>query len=97
VCYGDDFVWDKDNEAKIARKHCVDRYEAEDAARDPDATVRRQGEDRFGNPRYIYVGKTLDGRILFVVVDRKGAHLWRIGTARNATFQEKRAYRGRNR
>ncbi len=93
----DEFEWDDDNEGKIADKHGVDRYEAEDAARDPAAIVRRVGYDRFGNPRYTYIGKAEEGRILFLVIDRKGTSLWRIGTARPAIVPEKRAYRGRNR
>ncbi len=93
----DEFEWDKDNEEKIAAKHGVDRYEAQEAAKDPLAVARRVGSDRFGNPRYVYLGKTEDGRILFLVIDRKGSSLWRVASARNATVPEKRAYRGRNR
>jgi uncharacterized DUF497 family protein len=82
---GDDFEWDKDNEEKLAARHGVDRYEAEQAAVDFGASVKRIGTDRAGNPEYVFVGKTEDGRI------------WRIGSARDAKFQEKRAYRRRNR
>lgn len=92
----DEFEWDDDNEDHIA-KHGVDRYEAEDAAMDPGAIVKRAGEDRFGNRRYIYVGRTEEGRLLFMVVDRKGQRRWRIGSARDARFNEKRGYRKRNR
>jgi uncharacterized DUF497 family protein len=73
----------------------VDRYEAEEAAEDPAASVKRVGTDKYGNRRYVYVGKTEDGRILFMVVDRKGSGRFRIGSARDATFQEKRGYRRR--
>jgi uncharacterized DUF497 family protein len=65
------FEWDEHNESHIA-EHGVDRYEAEDAATDPAVVIRRIGKDRYDNPRYIYVGKTEDGRILYMVVDRKG-------------------------
>lgn len=92
-----EFEWDEDNEEKIAAKHGVDRYEAEEAAKDPLVVVTRFRSDRFGNPRYLYIGKTEDGRILFLVIDRKGPNLWRVASARNATVREKRAYRGRNR
>jgi uncharacterized DUF497 family protein len=53
----DEFEWDDDNESHIA-KHGVDRYEAEDAATDPSVVVRAVSKDRYGNPRYIYIGKT---------------------------------------
>lgn len=93
----DEFEWDEDNERKIVDKHGVDRFEAQEAARDPAAAARRVGSDRFGNPRYAYIGKTEDGRILFLIIDRKGSSLWRVASARNATVPEKKAYRGRNR
>ena len=90
------FEWDDKNEDHLA-KHRVDRYEAEQAAEDPFAFVRRVGKDRYGNIRYVYVGKTEDGRILLMVVDRKGRDRFRIGSARDAKFQEKRGYRRRSR
>ncbi len=94
---GDDFEWDSDNEDKLAARHGVDRFEAEQAATDSRALIKRIGADRIGNPEYVFVGKTDDGRILFMVGVRKRSRVWRIGSARDATFQEKRAYRRRNR
>jgi hypothetical protein len=47
---GDDFEWDKDNEEKLAARHGVDRYEAEQAAVDLGASVKRIGTDRAGTP-----------------------------------------------
>jgi uncharacterized DUF497 family protein len=94
---GDDFEWDKDNEEKLAARHAVDRYEAEQAAVDIGASIKRIGTDRAGNPEYVFVGKTDDGRILFMVGVQKRGRIWRIGSARDAKFQEKRAYRKRNR
>ena len=94
---GDDFEWDKDNEEKLAARHGVDRYEAEQAAVDFGALVKRIGTDRAGNPDYVLVGKTDDSRILFMVGVRTRGRIWRIGSARDAKFQEKRAYRRRNR
>lgn len=93
----DEFEWDSHNEEKLAARHGVDRYEAEQAAMDAGASIKRIDEDRLGNPEYIFVGKTDDGRILFMVGVRKRDRVWRIGSARDATFQEKRAYRRRNR
>lgn len=90
------FEWDGDNEGHHIARHQVDRYEAEEAAEDPAATIRRIGKDRFGNPEYVYVGKTEDGRVLFMIISLKGLDLFRVGSARDATFQEKRGYRRRN-
>ena len=94
---GDDFEWDKDNEEKLAARHGVDRYEAEQAAVDFGASVKRIGTDRAGNPEYVFVGNTDDGRISFMVRVRIRGRIWRIGSARDAKFQEKRAYRRRSR
>jgi uncharacterized DUF497 family protein len=91
--WNDEFEWDENNEDKIAEKHQVDRYEAEQAARDPNRWFSREGEDRHGNPRYHGIGKTIDGRILFFIVDRKGSRLWRIGSCKDAQLPEKRYYR----
>ena len=54
-------------------------------------------EAEYGNPRYTYIGKTEDGRILFMVVDRKRQRRFRIGSARDAKFPEKRYYRRQSR
>jgi len=92
----DEFEWDEDNEEHIA-EHDVDRYEAEDAVLDSGALCIRQGKDKFGNPRYLFFGKTGDGRILVVLVDRKAQHRWRVGMARDASPRERKSYRKRNR
>jgi hypothetical protein len=43
---GDAFEWDTNNEEKLAARHGVDRYEAEQAARDDGASIKRIGTDR---------------------------------------------------
>lgn len=91
----DDFEWDDENRDHIAL-HDVADFEAEEAVTDPDAFGRREGRDRFGNARYVYLGKSMDGRTLFVVLDRKGERRWRVATARPAKPRERSAYnRGR--
>ena len=92
----DEFEWDDDNEAHLA-EHGVDCYEAEDAATDPAAIVKRWRRSVRKSQIHLCRGKTEDGRILFMVVDRKGQRRWRIGSARDAKFNEKRGYRRRNR
>jgi len=93
--YWDDFEWDEVNEDHIA-KHNVDRYEAEEAATDPSALIWRQGKDRFGSPRHLCIGKTDNGRILFLVVDHKEKHLWRVGAARDTAPSERKIYKKRS-
>lgn len=92
----DEFEWDEDNENHIA-EHNIDPYEAQEAATDPGAIIWRQGNDKFGNPRYLCIGKTKDGRIIFLVMDRKQPRQWRIGSARDAKPSARKAYRKRNR
>lgn len=41
----DDFEWDVNNEEKLFKRHGVDRYEAEQAATDPGAYIKRIGRD----------------------------------------------------
>jgi uncharacterized DUF497 family protein len=98
IGHGDEFEWDAHNEDKLADKHNVDRYEAEDAATDPQAQalLRRVGTNRFGHPRYVGTGKTEGGRFLFFVLDKKGPGLWRIGSARDANAKERSIYKRRN-
>jgi len=92
----DDFEWDEDNENHVA-EHDVDPCEAEEAVTDRGAIIWRDGTDKFDNPRYLCIGKTKDGRILFLVIDRKGERRWRVGSARNAGPKPRKAYRKRNR
>lgn len=88
----DKFEWDEHNEDHMA-KHGVDRYEAEDAAPERRAIVKRIGMSKYGHRRYACLGKTEDGRILVVIVDRKGPNLVRVASAWDASFTDKRAYR----
>jgi uncharacterized DUF497 family protein len=92
----DEFEWDDRNEGKLAARHGVSRDEAEEAATDSGAIIKRIGVDRAGHPEYIFIGRTDYGRILFMVGVRKEERRWRIGSARDAENREKRAYRKRN-
>ena len=91
----DEFEWDEHNEDHIA-DHDVDPDEAEEAATDSNAIFRRRGKDRFGNPRYLCLGKTESGRILLLVVDLKPGRQWRVGSAREAVPYERKEYRRRS-
>lgn len=96
IDHGDEFEWDAHNEDKLADKHNVDRYEAEDPATEPQAWLRRAGKNKFGHLRYVGTGKTEGGRFLFLVLDRKGPGLWRIASARDASAKERSIYKRRN-
>ncbi len=81
-----DFDWDEDNIAHIAR-HGVEPWEAEEAAMDPRRAPFPAHSGRVG-----LIGKTESGRVLVVILERRGRK-WRVVTAREATSNEKRAYR----
>lgn len=84
------FDWDEDNIEHIAR-HGVETWEAEEAAMDSGRVPFPAHGGRVG-----VVGATEDGRVLVVILDRKGGTR-RIITARDAGKNEKRSYRRRNR
>ncbi|MFD1673525.1 BrnT family toxin [Alicyclobacillus fodiniaquatilis] len=86
-----EFDWDADNEEHIAR-HDVDPYEVEEAMSDPN----RLGFDVHDKGKKGVVGRTEDGRMLFVVYAIRDGK-YRVITARDLTDQEKHAFRRRNR
>lgn len=86
------FEWDQHNVEHIAR-HGVDPEETEEAARDPDrASISANKKGRSG-----LIGMSDAGRILVVILDRKNRNTWRVVTARDASANEKKSYRKRNR
>lgn len=88
----DEFDWDEHNENKILDKHGVHSYEAEEATGDANAVPFPAHSSNIG-----LIGRTEDGRTLVVILQRKGPRLLRVVTARDASPNEKRVYRRRNR
>ncbi len=84
------YDWDDDNLEHIAR-HGVEPWEAEEATQDPRRTSFPAHDVRAG-----VVGRTEEGRVLVVILER-GVNPRRIVTARDASRNEKRAYRKRSR
>jgi uncharacterized protein len=86
-----EFDWDEANLEKLARRHRVEPYEAEEVLLDP----RRIGVGVYNSPserRYGVIGETEDGRILVVVFTKRGDKV-RVLMARDAESKEKRRYR----
>lgn len=84
-----EFDWDLNNEEHIAR-HDIESYEVEEAMADYD----RIGFDVHDKGKKGIVGRTEDGRMLFVVyVIRNG--MYRVITARDLTDREKHVFRRR--
>ena len=88
----DVFDWDEYNSAHIM-EHGVSQDEAEDAVLDPRRTYAA-AYDREGEERRAIIGATSAGRVLFVVVTRRGDRV-RVVTARDAIEREKKRYRVR--
>ena len=84
------FEWDDANLDHIAR-HGVESWEIEEAFDD-----RRRVQFLAHSGRYGYVGRTEDGRLIAMFLERRDGH-WRVATARDASQREGRAYRRANR
>ena len=85
-----EYDWDDENAGHIAR-HGVEPYEAEEAAEDPRRVPASARDGRAGA-----IGMSLDGRLLVVILERRGNGR-RVVTARDATSRERKAYRRHNR
>ena len=85
-----EFDWDEANMGHVAR-HSVEWWEAEEALLDT-GRVGSTAYNMRGEVRWVALGATEAGRILFVVFTRRGGRI-RIVTARDAEIKEKRRYR----
>jgi uncharacterized protein len=82
------FVWDAANIAHIAR-HKISQKEAEQVIQNDPLDLERQicnGEERF-----VHLGETLAGRVLFVIVTERGDEL-RVVTAFPADKKSRKFY-----
>ena len=84
------FEWDFGNKDKNWKKHRVANLEAEEVFFDPHKRIyqakREQGEDRI-----LLIGKTIDGRLLFVVFTIR-QNLVRVISARDLNRRETKLY-----
>ena len=85
MVYFDDLIWDDWNEDHIAR-HRVGITEATEAVK--EAAFMTRGRD----DTYQLVGQTASGRYLFVVLAPRGARVYYVVSAREATHGEQRTY-----
>ncbi|HWK88370.1 MAG TPA: BrnT family toxin [Longimicrobium sp.] len=85
------FEWDTDKAAANFAKHGVSFLEAETLFSDPLAILHDDPEHSSSEDRFVALGQSYLGRILFVVyAERRG--VIRIISARKATAGERRAY-----
>ena len=83
------FDWDQSNTDHIGL-YGVAIDEAEEALLDRHRIFDQA--QHTGEPRWVVIGATEGGRVLFVVFTRRGP-LIRVVTARDATSRERRRYR----
>ena len=79
--------WDDYRIEHIAQ-HNVDPYEVWEVCEDPLHLARRQGRNR-----YRLYGQTVEGRYLFIVLEKVEDTVYKPITARDMTANEKRNYR----
>ena len=86
------FDWDQWNVQKNELKHGVSSKEAESAFFDPKYKLHRDiVHSNFREERFIFYGKSLEGRILMVGFTMRKGKI-RIITARTASKKEKKYY-----
>lgn len=82
-----EFDWEGGNEEKLLMRHNVSALEAEQCFVNPHS-LRKADEGV-----YLLLGKTDDGRMLFLVYEQKTRGVVRVYSAREMTEKERRAYR----
>lgn len=80
--------WSRRALAHVQRRHGIELEEVRMAERDPRAVVRHAKRGRF-----LVIGEGRGGRILSLVVERRGGDYWGV-TARRANAPEIALYRG---
>lgn len=85
------FVWDKGNIDKSYQKHGIKPDEAEEIFLDKKLGVEKDIKHQEKEERYIAIGKTLKGKILFVVFTFRDSKI-RIISARVANKKERILY-----
>ena len=87
------FEWDKRKEAANIRKHGVSFHEASTAFLDPLSMTFYDPDHAEDEDRYITLGMTKNGRLLFVSHADRGDRV-RIISAREASKLERNGYEG---
>ena len=85
------FDWDKGNIIKNLLKHQVESLECEEAFGDGGKVVFRDAKHSAGEKRYILIGKTMTGRLLFIVFTVR-KNLLRVVSARGLNKKEAHFY-----
>jgi len=87
------FEWDKRKEAVNIRKHGVSFHEASTVFLDPLSMTFYDPDHAEDEDRYITLGMTKNGRLLFVSHADRGDRV-RVSSAREASKLERNGYEG---
>ena len=85
------FEWDKGNSTKSIVKHGISNAEAESVFDDASRRVRLDLKHSGTETRYICIGESVFGRILFVYFTERNGNIRIIGT-RSANIKERLFY-----
>jgi len=85
------FEWDKWNADKIRKKHKVEPYECEEIFFDINKVILKDILHSQKEERFLILGKTKKGRLLFVVFTRRNKKI-RIISARDINKKERSLY-----
>lgn len=85
------FQWDKGNLDKSYAKHGITPQEAEEVFLDEESQVEPDMAHSQAEPRFIIIGQTLEGKMLFVIFTFRNSAI-RIISARKANLREKQKY-----
>lgn len=85
------FEWNKGNIDKSYRKHGITPNESEEIFLDESIAIERDIRHEEVEDRYIGIGKTLHGKLLFIVFTLRNNAL-RVISARRANKKERRLY-----
>jgi len=85
------FDWDKGNIGKNWKRHRVTHIECEEVFFNKPLVVKEDESHSVSEARYYGLGKTDDGRLLFVVFTIRGNKI-RVISARDMNRKERRTY-----
>lgn len=85
------FEWDSGNRDKNLKRHAVSDVECEEVFFDHYKKIQKDAFHSGEEPRYLLLGKTREGRLLFLVFTFRGQQV-RVISARDLNRQERYLY-----
>ena len=86
-----EFDWDRGNESKSLEKHGIGNPETESVFDDPNLYMSPDEKHSLTEKRYICIGKSVLGRVLFIVFTRRMDYI-RVISSRPANAKNRMLY-----